>query len=174
MSTPRVLRSPSAFLGVLPALFPALLLVLSPRPGLAQAGWPEDATGTPRVEVGGGLVVGQPRGEFRDYVSVGFGLDGFARFNLDPSGIVGIRVDAGFLIYGRETQRRCLSSTVGCRIEVEVITSNGIFSGGIGPELALPLGPVVGSVARLTRALAFAAATHEKRRPRERAAYWPR
>ncbi len=126
-------------------LLRVLPLVALAFPASAQAQFAASGdgdAGSPRVLAGGGLVVGQARGEFSEYVSFGFGLDGFVRFNLDPEGWVGIRLDGGFLIYGRESQRTCLSSTVGCRIEVDVITSNGIISGGIGPEISVPLGPV--------------------------------
>jgi hypothetical protein len=120
-----------------------LVVPVSPTSAWAQTGWDADAgSGSSRLVAGGGLVLGQPRGEFADYVSLGIGLDGFLRFNLDREGWVGIRIDGGFLVYGRETQRTCLSSTVGCRIEVDVITSNSIVSGAIGPEISVPVGPV--------------------------------
>jgi hypothetical protein len=96
----------------------------------------------PRFQAGASLLVGQPRGEFSDYVSAGFGIDGFLRVGLDPEGWVSLRLDGGFLVYGSETYRTCLSATVGCRIEVDVVTSNNILFGGVGPEIALPLGPV--------------------------------
>jgi hypothetical protein len=124
-------------------LTPLLLLPTLAAPASAQEGWDAGPSSVPsRVVAGGGLVLGQPRGEFGDYVSLGIGLDGFMRINLDSEGWVGIRIDGGFMIYGHESQRTCLSSTVGCRIEVEVITSNNIVSGGIGPEISVPLGPL--------------------------------
>ncbi|TVP50188.1 MAG: hypothetical protein EA350_00920 [Gemmatimonadales bacterium] len=102
--------------------------------------------GPPRMLAGGGIVVGQPLGEFGDYVSVGFGLDAFGRIALDPEGWISLRMDAAFLTYGRETNRVCFSSTVGCVIQLDVTTSNNILSMGIGPEIAVPLGGRGGGV----------------------------
>lgn len=140
----------ASFIGVLPLLATALLLL--PAGASGQGGGEGGTRGStafedpPRLAVGGGLLVGQPLGEFRDYVQAGFGLDGFARVSLDPEGWIGLRLDAGFLVYGSETRRVCLSATVGCRIEVELTTSNQIFMGGIGPELRIPLGSRGGGV----------------------------
>lgn len=89
---------------------------------------------------GGSLAIAQPEGEFRDYVDLGVGLQAFFRVPIDETGIVSLRIDGGILSYGRETQRVCLSSTVGCRITVDVTTSNSIFLLGFGPEIGIPLG----------------------------------
>lgn len=94
--------------------------------------------GTSRGAVGGALDYGAPVGDFRRYVKQGFGLDGFFRWNADPRGIVSLRVDGGFLSYGREMQRVPLSGTIGGRILVDLTTSNNIVWGGIGPQLTLP------------------------------------
>jgi hypothetical protein len=67
-------------------------------------------------------------------------VQAFFRVDLDPRGVFGLRLNGTFLNYGSETKRVCLSSTVGCRIEVDLTTSNNIFLVGLGPELALPLG----------------------------------
>jgi hypothetical protein len=130
---------PAPLLPLLPLL--AVTAVL-PASGLEAQATPFAPDPVPRFEAGGAIVVGQPLGEFRDYVSAGIGLDGALRIRLDPAGLMALRIDGGFLIYGRETNRTCLSSTVGCRVQVDVITSNSIFHGGIGPEIAVPLGPV--------------------------------
>ena len=100
---------------------------------------PEDL---PRAYAGVAAAVAQPLGEFDDYVNVGGGLDGFLRVRLDAAGIVSLRIHAGFLTYGNETRRVCLSETVGCRIEVDLTTSNNILLLGVGPEVGVPLGPV--------------------------------
>jgi hypothetical protein len=94
----------------------------------------------PRLHAGGGLAIAQPRGEFNEYVRVGGGLLAFARFDLGTRGLVGIRIHGGFLTYGNETQRVCLGGGVGCRIEVDLTTSNNIVLAGVGPELSVPLG----------------------------------
>jgi hypothetical protein len=128
-------------------LAPALLsILLLPAAPLAGQGWgggagaDADSQGRPPIQVGGAFLVGQPLGEFSDYVQAGFGADGFARVALDPEGWLSLRLDLAFLVYGSETRRVCLSETVGCRIQVDLTTSNQIFSGGIGPELQIPLG----------------------------------
>lgn len=137
------------------ALSVATLLALSPTgfpgsagPLVAQGfgGSGIVSEGPPRLHAGGGIVVGQPLGDFGDYVSVGVGLDGFGRIALDREGWISLRMDAAFLTYGRETSRVCFSSTVGCVIQLDVTTSNNIFAMGIGPEIAIPLGGTGGGI----------------------------
>jgi hypothetical protein len=53
-------------------------------------------------------------------------------------GVLSLRGDLGFLIYGYESKRVCIQG-VGCRIQARLETTNNIAFGGIGPELALPL-----------------------------------
>jgi hypothetical protein len=89
---------------------------------------------------GAAIAVAQPRGEFAEYVDVGGGVHAFFRVALDGRGVVSLRVQGGFLNYGSETQRVCLSETVGCRIQVDLTTSNNIILFGVGPELAIPMG----------------------------------
>ncbi len=85
---------------------------------------------------------GQPTGEFRDFVNQGFGADGFYRYAIDPHGIVSLRIGGQFLIYGNETRRLPLSSTIGNLVLVDVKTSNNIVNFGGGLELAIPT-PIV-------------------------------
>jgi hypothetical protein len=120
----------------------ALVLVLAAStaattPLHAQSGEP-----LPRERgiAGGAILIATPRGEFSDYVGTGFGLGGHFILDLDPDGIIGLRADAGFINYGRETRRVCFSQTVGCRIQVDLTTNNNIFYGNFGPELTLPAG----------------------------------
>jgi hypothetical protein len=49
-------------------------------------------------------------------------------------------VDGGVLIYGYESQRVPLSSTIGGRILVDVATSNNIAFVGVGPQIGVPDG----------------------------------
>ena len=95
-----------------------------------------------RAYVGGALIVASPVGEFDDYVGTGWGLDGHFALKLGRSGIVSLRGDGGFIVYGHEEKRVCLSSTVGCRIMVDLTTSNDIAFFNIGPQLAVAGGPV--------------------------------
>lgn len=95
-----------------------------------------------RAIAGGGLVIAQPVGEFADFIDTGVGIGGQFVLRLDRAGVIGLRADGGFIIYGHEKKTACLSATVGCRIEVDVNTSNNIAYFNVGPELALPHGPV--------------------------------
>jgi hypothetical protein len=91
----------------------------------------------PRASFGVSFLVGEPQGDFARFADEGYGADFMARVPLDPAGIVSLRADAGFLIYGYESKRVCVAG-VGCRVEARLQTTNSIFFGGIGPELALP------------------------------------
>lgn len=146
-ATPSPRLSPLILSAVIPYLA-ALVLFLAAPPALrgqsAEPGWDAaNARGEvapPRIHVGGGLAVAQASGEFSEYVSVGAGLQAFARLDMDESGRVGLRLQGSFLNYGNETKRVCLSATVGCRVQVDLTTSNNIVTVGVGPELALPVG----------------------------------
>jgi len=93
---------------------------------------------TPAGAVGINFLIAEPQDEFSALVDAGYGAEFFGRIPLDPKGLVSLRADLGFLIYGYESKRVCLEG-VGCRVEARLETSNNIFFGGIGPELALPL-----------------------------------
>lgn len=84
------------------------------------------------------FLVGDPRGEFAAYVDAGYGAELTGRVAMDPAGFLSLRGDLGFMIYGYESKRVCLSRTVGCRVQARLNTSNNILFAGIGPELALP------------------------------------
>ena len=90
-----------------------------------------------RYAAGLQVIIADPVVEFETLVDIGGGLQLFGRVPLDPAGILSLRGDLGFLIYGYESKRVC-SQGVGCRVEARLQTSNNIFFGGIGPELALP------------------------------------
>lgn len=89
--------------------------------------------------VGLGLLLGEPVGQFDRYVGLAVGVEASGRLPLDPEGLVSLRADLGFMIYGHESRRVCFEG-VGCRVEARLQTDNNIFFGGLGPELALPLG----------------------------------
>ena len=95
-----------------------------------------------RAWTGGALMIATPVGEFDSYVGTGWGLSGHFALKLDSDGLVSLRADAGFVNYGNERKRVCLSPTVGCRIEVDLTTSNNIFAFSFGPQLAVPGGPL--------------------------------
>jgi hypothetical protein len=80
------------------------------------------------------------QGEFRNYVYGGLGIGG-ALLVQPRNSILGLRVETGIVIYGSETKRVPLSPTTG-RIQVDVNTTNNIFTLGIGPQLTAPSGAV--------------------------------
>ncbi|MFN2398054.1 MAG: hypothetical protein ABR543_05330, partial [Gemmatimonadaceae bacterium] len=98
--------------------------------------------GPSRVFGGFALMAAVPQGEFADQVGNGYGFGGNVVLPLGRSSPVGIRLDAGFLIYGHERKRVCFSSTIGCRLQLDLNTNNNIFVAGIGPQLMLPKGAV--------------------------------
>jgi opacity protein-like surface antigen len=81
-------------------------------------------------------------GEFRDHVRHGAGLNLNLVWTPRPAGPLGLRGDGGFLIYGSEKQRVCFSSTVGCRVQLDMTTTNSIAYMNVGPQLMVPFGPV--------------------------------
>lgn len=91
---------------------------------------------------GGSLVLALPTGEFKNYVHVGGGLNGFAAIKLDPAGALSLRLDGTFLLYGAESRRVPLGSGALSLITVDVTTSNTIFSLNFGPQLTATRGPV--------------------------------
>jgi hypothetical protein len=119
------------------ALLLSALLIQIPQLLVAQ---PSEDPVRPRAYAGISLAIAQPRGEFAEYVPVGGGLSAFFRAHVDDSGWVALRVQGSFVNYGNETKRVCFSETVGCRVELDLTTSNNIFLLGVGPEIALPLG----------------------------------
>jgi hypothetical protein len=111
-------------------------------PAGAQVGPPGDAPRPIRAEVEASVIYARPTGEFAEQIKQGFGLGVAALLPLTPAGILSLAVDGGFVNYGNERREVCLSSTVGCRIRVDLTTSNNIVFGGIGPQLTVPLGAV--------------------------------
>ena len=117
--------------------FAGILLLAPPRlaPPLSAQEAPE---GYLRGQVGLNLIVSEPLGAFDEFVGAGIGADFFGRLPLDPRGILSLRGDLGFLIYGHESKRVCFEG-VGCRVQARLQTNNGIFFVGLGPELAIPM-----------------------------------
>lgn len=122
------------------ALLASLLLA---TPLAAQKAFRQKAPDAPpRFSVGLTALYGAPAGEFADYVDRGFGLDGSFTYRLDRAGWLGLRADLGFVVYGHEAREVCLSATVGCRVTLDLTTSNTIVYGGVGPQIMVPVGPV--------------------------------
>jgi hypothetical protein len=115
----------------------ALLTLVGAAPAAAQYGVD---TRPARATLGGGAFVAQPVGEFKNYVSNGFGGGGHLLLRVDRQGFLALRADVGYLIYGHETKRVSLP-TAG-RVEFDVTTSNNILTYSIGPQLMVPTGPI--------------------------------
>lgn len=76
-------------------------------------------------------LLAQPTGEFADYVGLGGGVA--AHVVWTPGGVLGLRADASYLIYGRETRRYQLVPLV----DVDVTTTNQIAGFQLGPQITL-------------------------------------
>jgi hypothetical protein len=100
----------------------------------------QESTPAPRGYVGGEVLVAKPTGAFAENVGTGFGLGFFGRYALDEAGVLSLRGDLGFLQYGRETIRICI--TLPCRVTGDLTTENNIIFAGLGPELGVVGGPV--------------------------------
>jgi hypothetical protein len=99
-----------------------------------------DRSGPRITSVSGGLfgTLAAPIGDFKNYVSRGWGGGGNARWFPGGQSTFAIRADLSLLVYGRQTTRECFGT--GCRILVDVTTSNNIINGMVGPELQVPVG----------------------------------
>ena len=86
------------------------------------------------------LLSAQPIGEFKRYVNNGWGIGGDVRWFPGVQRVASLRLDAAYVNYGRQTTRECFGT--GCRIQININTSNNIFSGVVGPELQVPSGPI--------------------------------
>jgi len=92
----------------------------------------------PRGFLGLSFVAGNPVGDLGSFFDQGFGGQIEASWAVSDDRRLRLRADAGVLVYGHETMAMC--HPVGCRIGVDLTTTNNIFYGGIGPELALATG----------------------------------
>jgi hypothetical protein len=115
----------------------AVLLMASAHPLFAQGG-----SSRSDAPFGFGLrgINAQPLGDFRRYVQSGWGGGGDARFFPGRQRALSLRADFSVLVYGRQRTRECFGT--GCRIEIDITTSNNIISGMVGPELQAPSGVV--------------------------------
>jgi hypothetical protein len=118
----------------------AAYALLAAAPATAQVLEPRHPT--PAVYLGGQPLYARMVGEFSDYVEHGVGLDLYVVYPLAPSSPFGLRADGGFIVYGRETMPACFSSTVGCRVRLDVTTTNSIAFLHAGPQLMVPAGRV--------------------------------
>jgi hypothetical protein len=94
-----------------------------------------------RFQAGAHLNLALPQGEFSDFVDAGFGFGGWFAFNLDRRGMIALKVDGNWLIYGSESRRRPLSPTVPF-VTVDVTTRNNVYTMGVGPVISFSDGPI--------------------------------
>lgn len=108
-----------------------IALLLSSAPLVAQQA-------VPRSSLGIAFGAAQPTGAFGDSVGTGFAMDANYLYRVDRRGLLGLRIDGGFVVYGSEERPVMLSETIGGRITVDLTTSNNIFYLGAGPQLVVP------------------------------------
>ncbi len=101
----------------------------------------ERASG-PAGYVGVNLVGADPISPLDAYFDQGFGGQIYGTMPVEATRHLRLRADLGFVIYGNEHQRVCFGGGVGCRIDLDMNTTNSILYGGVGPELVLATGPV--------------------------------
>ena len=95
---------------------------------------------TPRGYLDFTLVGAQPTGEFGLIVERGWGFELGGRYEVDPVGLFRLRGSIGFINYGNETLQFC--SVYSCRVGADLDTQNNILFLGVGPELAIQVGPL--------------------------------
>jgi hypothetical protein len=86
------------------------------------------------------LQIGVPTGAFAQNVALAGGVGGGVLWAFDE--MLGVRADLGVQIYGAETRRVPLGSGALSLVDVDVTTTNAIFSGAIGVQLGMPSGQV--------------------------------
>ena len=96
----------------------------------------------PVAYVGGALLGAGPLGELNDFIDAGGGGQLWGMVPLGDEGRVRLRGDFGVVVYGHERVRACFSVPIGCRIELDLTTTNYVLFGGIGPEVVLSQGDV--------------------------------
>lgn len=79
-------------------------------------------------------------GDLGTVVDEGFGLELGAGFPMAADGMLRLRADVGFVVYGLEHIDYC--GGFGCRVESTLTTTNAMTYGGIGPELVFGSGDV--------------------------------
>ena len=119
-------------------LMAGLVTILS-AVGIAEAQMPE-APPAPRGYFDVTLIGAQPKGDFGLIVDQGWGVELGGRYELDPDGLLSLRGSLGFINYGHERLRFC--SVYSCRVGIDLDTQNNIVFFGVGPELAIQMGPL--------------------------------
>jgi hypothetical protein len=102
---------------------------------------PVAAQGQSRYTAGVSGLYGQPLGVFADNVRRGFGLDGMGTIGLDTRGIFSLKGELGYIWYNRKSEP-FIANTGFDYIELASETSSGVLMMGVGPQLAVPFGPI--------------------------------
>ncbi len=106
------------------------------------------------VRLGANFTVANPVGEFGQLVDVGYGASGNIVFQPDPAFPIGLHLGGGWLQYGREHVRNCYDVPPGCRVDMDVTTTNNIAYMDFGPELSIPL-PLVRPYAGISAGFSY-------------------
>lgn len=101
---------------------------------------PGTRSGEPRFFGGIALAVAQPVHDFHAYVNNGVGVTAYGLYRADPVGALALRLEGGYLNYGREHKRVSVFDGIG-RVTSDLTTTNDILWLGVGPQLAVPVGP---------------------------------
>ena len=84
----------------------------------------------------------RPQGELGRNIGFGYGISGAYLYRLDRAGVLSLRADFAGVQYGNEWKHVPFSETVGARVQVNVRTTNYIVPMSVGPQLAVPVGPI--------------------------------
>lgn len=117
-------------------LIGAAVLLAAGRGAEAQA---VDAT---RGHFGFGFVAVEPVGELGAFFDQGFGFQLEGAVGPAAERHLRLRGNLGVVVYGHERQGFCYPTPIGCRIGLDLTTTNSILFAGLGPELVLPVGPL--------------------------------
>lgn len=136
-------RAVTAAVLLAPAALAVPLVAQLPGPGPVERPLgPGTASGEPRLQGGATFTLAQPVHEFRAAVpNTGLGGSGHFLYRVGALGAFAVRADAGFLRYGRERRRVPILPGVG-RVTADLVTTNNIFTLGVGPQLMAPSGLV--------------------------------
>lgn len=103
---------------------------------------------TGRLSGGAHGQVSKPEGDFANNTGTGWGFGANVVYRFDESAIANWRADLSFLTYGNERRRIPLGGTGGL-IQLDLRTSNNIFTLVTGPQLLGPKGVVMPYAAAL-------------------------
>jgi hypothetical protein len=85
------------------------------------------------------FVVADAVGDLGTVVDRGYGLELGAGLPIAAEGLLRLRADGGFSVYGLEHIHYC---DYGCRVGSTLTTANSVFYGGVGPEMVFGAGPI--------------------------------